>query len=318
MITLTLTKDDHDQRADRYIHKQLDASKAVIQKWFRKGLIRRDGAKLAPSDRVYEGEVLVCRVDAEFRQKSLPRGKGRPLDIVYEDERLLLFIKPPQMLSHAASGKEYGNNAVDWMLRYLMERGDYVPRTAGTYVPGIANRLDRNTGGILIGCKTYEAAKDVNRLMRDGAVLREYLALTTGRPPTPGIYTADWLKGDNLVVELDTGKGKTIRTEIVTSEPVGPFHLVTVRLHTGRMHQIRAHLAALGAPLAGDPKYATEDRNRIYRTWGMQHQYLFAHRIAIDPKDEKDVAYRLDVVAPLPKPWNDLLNRLKRSDHEQI
>lgn len=287
MIELKITEDANDQRADRYLHKRFDVPKSVVQKWFRNKKVKRDRIALQPSDRIFTGDLLLLYAKADVREKKkpVPAGRTSGLQIVYEDEHLMILYKPPGQLSHAAHGKEYGKNVVDAMIAHLIQSGEYVPRVSQTFTPALVNRLDRNTGGLVIGAKHYEALKVLNQAIRQREIRKYYQALTYGKELAPGTYEGYLQKDEETLTATMGNDGKYVRLDILACKSVGNFHLHTIELHTGRTHQIRAQLQSLGAPIAGDPKYGDTRINALLRKKGFTRQYLVADALEFRAED---------------------------------
>ncbi len=285
MHELIITTNEHDQRADRYLHKIFDVPKPIVQKWFRNKKIKRDKVALQASDRIFESDVLMCYVHADFRIKKSPTAiRSGALDILYEDEHILILYKPQGMLSHAAHGAEYGKNLVDRMVAYLIEKGEFVPRANQAFSPAIVNRLDRNTAGLIIGCKTYASLKAMNEAMREGKIRKFYTAVTTGKRPKPGVYESRWTKDEKkLTVKMDEDpEGKETRTDILSVEPIGTYSKVKIELHTGRTHQIRSLLKSIGSPIIGDAKYGDPVVNRKLSAIGLTYQFLICDELRFE------------------------------------
>lgn len=316
MITVTVDANANDQRADRYLHKLFDVPKAVVQKWFRNKKVKRERTALAPSDRVYTGDVLLCFFHADYRRSETKTTSHtlRPDEICYEDADIVVINKSPGMLSHAAHGKEYGKNVVDRLTAYLIQKGDFVPRVQSSFSPAIANRLDRNTGGLLIGCKNYEALKTINQAIREGEIQKYYTALVCGAKPKIGLYESYWEKDERKrTVHLsDDESGKKTVTEIISVTQWGAFYLVKIALHTGRTHQIRSQMKALGSPILGDAKYGSISCQRKADMLGLQHQFLFADELIFHIDDTKHPQFQnLTVRLTLPEKYQAILEKAK-------
>lgn len=320
MIEIKIDENANDQRADRYIHKHFDVPKLLVQKWFRKKKIKRDKKPLKADDRLYTGDVLQCFVHGEERTRTIPSGvkaRAERLQVVYEDDNVLVMYKPPGLLSHAAEGKEYGKNIVDYMLAYLIEQGAYHPSQSNTFIPSIVNRLDRNTGGLILGAKNYETLKQLNTWMRDGKIHKYYTAVTTGKKPKTGIYEGTWTKHKNKF-QLDLSQqsvGALTKTEIIDVQSIGDYSLCRIRLYTGKTHQIRALFEALGSPILGDPKYENRKENQKLKHSGLQHQFLFATELYVEEYKASN-GQPLHVKIDLPDKYNRLLNTIRSTSHD--
>lgn len=290
MRELTVTEQEHDQRLDRFVKKYLNlAPHAFVQRMIRKKNITLNGKRAKPDDMIAKGDVVRLFLAEETIEKmrevpSVKAAKGQ-LSIAYEDEYVLVMNKPAGLLTHGRMGKgqAYEDNMVDRMVAYLTGTGAYDPRQRLTFTPAMANRLDRNTSGLLIGCKTYEALKTMNEGMREGGIRRRYLAVVEGvardREETAYIVRDD-KKNRTKVVTQPTVDGKKIMTGMKRLADNGEFSLVEVELYTGRTHQIRAQMKAWGHPILGDPKYGTKRGNAVARDYGLTRQWLHAYQVS--------------------------------------
>ena len=203
------------------------------------------------------------------------------LEIVYEDENILLLNKRPGVLVHEdVSGGE--NTLILHVQAYLAQKGEYDPRAEQSFAPALCNRIDRNTGGIVIAAKTAEALREMNEKIRNDELQKCYFCVVHGKMPRQKDTLYGYLKknsADNLVSIVDEEKPgwkKIITKYRVLAEARG-LSLLEVELVTGRTHQIRAHMAHIGHPLLGDGKYGV---NRRDRERGYKYQALYAYRLA--------------------------------------
>ena len=163
---IIIDKNENDQRLDRFLRKYLEkAPQGFVYKMIRKKNIKLNGERAHPESTIYEGDRIQLYLSDEtiakfIAEKKEIKSKLIP-HIIYEDDNIILINKPAGILSHGAT-KDFEENIVDSMVSYLIEKGDYVPRIERTFTPSICNRLDRNTSGIIIGAKTYEALKTIN------------------------------------------------------------------------------------------------------------------------------------------------------------
>jgi 23S rRNA pseudouridine955/2504/2580 synthase len=284
MRTLTINQNDSGQRLDKFLMKRFRTMpKSLVYKYLRTKYIKLNGKKASPETFLSEGDVLTLYIKDEFflPQKNYDFMKvGKELDILYEDDQILLLDKKVGVICHQDS--RYDADTLNLrVLRYLYEKGAYDPKVQGSFTPALCNRIDRNTGGIVIAAKTAEALRIMNEKIRSRELEKRYLCLVKGRPqPAHAVLTA-WHSKDeatNTVAIYDTPREgtKEIVTEYTVLDTAGGLSLCEVLLHTGRTHQIRAHMAHIGHPLLGDEKYGDRKLNRQYR---MQRQALYAYRL---------------------------------------
>lgn len=200
-----------------------------------------------------------------------------PVTVVYEDENFAVLYKPAHLLCH--SDRTGDANLVDAFAAYLEAKGEYDPHAEKRFAPALCNRLDRGTEGLVLAAKSYAALRDLNAIIRDDMMKKEYLTITVGAPPQ-GRFVA-WLqhseKNNKVRIHARESEGyKQIITEVTVIRQAGPFALCRIGLITGRTHQIRAHLAYLGHPVLGDIKYGNHKMNE--RT-GLKTQALCAQRL---------------------------------------
>jgi 23S rRNA pseudouridine955/2504/2580 synthase len=307
MISIKIERNDAGRRLDRFLRKYMP--KAPLSHIYR--MIRKDvKVNGKRQDRAYmleEGDVLSLYIsEEELASLAGPRyaghGSGRAgLDIVYEDENILIVNKPFGLLTHGDAG-EKKNHLTNRVKDYLIAAGDYDPRREKVFAPAPANRIDRNTTGLVLFGKNSEALKCLNRMISERSISKYYLTIVAGRMDErlelTGTLTKDEKK-NTVTVTDGSGKssdgdqdtaGKKIVTLAVPLENYGrQATLAEVELVTGRTHQIRAHLAEAGYPLIGDSKYETERSKRINaelrRTAGLTTQLLHSCKVEFKEAD---------------------------------
>lgn len=287
MKSVTISERDNGTRLDKFILKTFDKMpKSLMFKEIRKKNIKVNRKRCTPEQILNTGDILELYLKDDVLQ---PRKKhydflkaSKELDIIYEDENIILINKQSGVLCHA-SANDYTDNIVARLQRYMYENGSWSPEK-DSFTPCLANRIDRNTGGIVIGAKNITALKSVNREIKNGNIEKYYLALVHGKmEKNHDILYAYHIKNEktNTVTVKDEAfdGAKRIITEYTVIDFKNEISLVEIRLHTGRTHQIRAHFAHIGHPLIADGKYGNDK--------GRYRQALYSYKLAFHfPKDD--------------------------------
>ena len=285
MKTFIIGKNDAGQRFDKYIAKTLPSlPKSLLYKYLRTKRIKLNGKKAEISARLREGDTVEMYISDEFfaekEEKYSFLGAGRSLEILYEDDNIMALNKKAGLLSHPDEG-EYVDTLITRVQRYLYEKGEYDPKNEASFAPALANRIDRNTGGIVLAAKNAESLRILNEKIKAREIEKRYLCVTVGVPPKQadmleGYLVKDEKRNQVTVTARPVPGGKKIRTSYTVLQTHRGLALVEVELHTGRTHQIRAQMAALGCPLLGDGKYGTNALNKQYG--GYKKQCLYSYR----------------------------------------
>lgn len=283
MKEFTIEKNDAGQRLDRWLSKNLPLLPAgLAQKYIRVKRIKLNGKGAKRDTRLEVGDLLQLYINDEFFDTPEPESaflklfKPR-LDILYEDEHILLVNKAPGMVVHGDEIEKV-NTLINHIQAYLYQKGDWSPFQEHAFAPALCNRIDRNTGGIVIAAKTAEALRVMNQKIRDRELVKLYLCLVTGHMTPPdgtlkGYLWKDEVKKKVYVKPHPVPGGRTAVTRYRTLVAGQGLSLLECDLVTGRTHQIRAQLATAKHPLLGDGKYGSEKQNRQY---GMPHQALWS------------------------------------------
>jgi 23S rRNA pseudouridine1911/1915/1917 synthase len=281
-------------RLDRLLAEPL-GSRASAQRLIEGGRVRVDG-RVRPKRHVLAAGELV-EVERELDEHAQPPVEHAPVRIAYQDEYLLVVDKPAGLVVHPARGHDQGT--LSQALAELAAGGDEPQRA------GIVHRLDRDTSGLLVVARSDAVHRRLRALLSSRALRREYAALVDGHPDARA-GTIDAPIGrdrrDRLAISINTDAPREARTHFEVQELLPTAALLRVVLDTGRTHQIRVHLAAIGLPVCGDPVYGSAGR------FGLDRQFLHAARLAFD---HPVTGERLDIRSPLPEDLRDALQRAR-------
>ena len=284
MKSFTAGPNENGVRLSRFVEGVTkDMPRSMMYKAFRNKRIKVNGKRAEPDTRLSAGDLIELYINDEFFPVGKPTAKTAkprrqpPVTGVAEAENFAVLYKPAHLLCH--SDRTGDANLVDAFAAYLEAKGEYDPHAEKRFAPALCNRLDRGTEGLVLAAKSYAALRDLNAIIRDDMMKKEYLTITVGAPPQ-GRFVA-WLqhseKNNKVRIHARESEGyKQIITEVTVIRQAGPFALCRIGLITGRTHQIRAHLAYLGHPVLGDIKYGNHKMNE--RT-GLKTQALCAQRL---------------------------------------
>ena len=289
MKELTVGKNDAGQRLDRFVAKAVPLlPDSLLQKYIRLKRIKVNGKPSKRDLRLSAGDVLMLYINDEFfeapREDNAWLKIAKPrLNILYEDENILLADKKPGVLCHSAGKWDY-NTLIANIQAYLAQKGEWHPKEENSFCPALCNRIDRNTGGIVIAAKNAEALRILNEKIRDREIEKYYLCAVYGRPrPDNGQLKnelfKDAVKNQVYVKSKPEPGSRSAVTEYQVLMTRAGLSLVECRLLTGRTHQIRVQMAYAGWPLLGDGKYGREQINRRFHEEG---QALYSWRLCFD------------------------------------
>ncbi len=276
MREFTVNENDAGQRLDKFITKLMpNLPKSMMYKGFRKNCVKlnkkhaKDGSQFIKS-----GDIVTLYFKDEFFESENRFKYVTPtLDIVYEDENILIVNKSPGVLSHA---DENGNGItlIDMIQSYLFDKKEYDPFTEQTFKPALCNRLDRNTGGLVIAAKNASALREMNDNIKDRNVNKFYTAVVEGTMPKEGNLEGFLSRSNKVTTVSKSGKIASLNYRVKAYN--NGYSLVEIELFTGRTHQIRAQFADIGNPLAGDKKYGGTDSRFRYSLYSTKLTFDFA------------------------------------------
>jgi len=293
--TFTIGRDDAGQRVDRFARKLLpSATLGHVFKLLRTGRVRVNGRRAKPDARLVEGDEVELRVAADTAESLSRRRGGRrsaPVDrsvaalrVLHRDAHVLAVDKPPLLL--VQPGDRADEPSLDRLVLDLVGQGD-----ALTFHPSLAHRIDRGTSGIVLFGLTAEGLRGLTEAFRQRRVTKRYLALVLGAPPEDRFEidlplardASDERRGKKMKVSRGADAQRAVtEIEVLARRPDGTLTLLEARPRTGRTHQIRAHLRAVGLPIVGDPTYGDPRRTPEVRdAVGLWRQFLHAWRVEL-------------------------------------
>ena len=287
MKEFTIAKNDAGQRLDRWLAKTLPLLPAPLaQKYIRLKRVKVNGKGSKRDVRLAVGDVLQLYINDEFFEKPTPENAflslyQPKLNILYEDEHILLVDKRPGIVVHPDESERV-NTLLTHIQAYLYQKKEWSPYWENSFAPALCNRIDRNTGGIVIAAKTAEGLRIMNQKIKDRELEKYYLCVVHGTmSPREGKLESFLLKDEGKkqvsVHKKPVPGGKTAVTLYKTLAVGKGLSLVECELITGRTHQIRAQFAAAGHPLLGDGKYGRQQQDKPY---GRHGQALYSYKLA--------------------------------------
>ena len=267
MREININANDANRRLDKFITKYMPRLPlGMLYKGLRKNCVRVNGRHVKDGAYVIrEGDILTLYFADEFFNATHTFKAGRSdIDVVYEDDNIILINKPAGLVVHS-DDKGTDDTLLSRMQSYLFKKGEYNPQSEHSFAPAFCNRLDRNTSGIIIGAKNADALRIMNEKIKKREVRKYYLAVAEGVTDAEGMITSSLTRGDKKVSVTDgeTDGSKKAMLRYKRTAVKNNLSLIEIELLTGRTHQIRAQLAHIGHPLAGDKKYGAETAQKM-------------------------------------------------------
>lgn len=290
MKSFIISKNDSDQRLDKFVTKTVpNLPKALMYKYIRTKRIKVNKKKSEISARLRTGDLVEMYINDEFFVKSETKydfsSASDKIDIIYEDENIILLDKKAGLLCHP-DDKEYIDTLISRVKKYLYNKGEYDPDEENSFTPALVNRIDRNTGGIVIAAKNAASLKILNAQMKERNLKKTYLCVVHGVMERKSGLLEGWLVKDESknrvrIYNKYTDGAKEIKTKyrVIENDSKNNLSLLEVDLLTGRTHQIRAHFASIGHPLLGDGKYG---KNELNKKLGYKRQFLYSYKLTFD------------------------------------
>jgi len=257
--TLEVPPEVEGERLDRFLAERLQLTRNRVQRWLEEGHILLDGEAVKPSHRLNGGEKVEVTPPPPRDERVVP--EGGDLEVLYEDRDLLVINKPAGLTVHPGAGRRGGT-----LVNRLLARFPEIRGVGGAGRPGIVHRLDKDTTGLLLVARSEQAYQELSRAFAERRVGKRYLAIVYGEPrSTRGRVDLPIGRHPNRRKEMAVrprGRPAASRYRVLASD--AGLSLLEVAIETGRTHQIRVHLKAIGHPLVGDPVYG-ENRFKTLR-----------------------------------------------------
>ena len=290
--SFTITEKQAGVRLDKFVAKAAPMlPKSMLYKQIRMKNIKVNRKRAEISQKLNSGDILDIYIKDEFFEKGETRyaftGAAALSGILYEDENILLVDKKQGLIVHP-DDKEFRDTLITRIQKYLYEKGDYNPEDENSFTPALANRIDRNTGGIVMAAKNPAALRILCDKIKNREIDKYYLAVVHGKPPKKTDIIEGYLEKNEAKNQVFLSKNPKNGAKIAKTK----YHLVAFRdnlslveveLLTGRTHQIRAQMASIGCPLLGDGKYG---KNAADKQMGYKHQALYSYRLRFSFTEE--------------------------------
>lgn len=324
MIQIEISSNDQNKRLDKFVKKYLSkAPDSFIYKLFRKKDVKVN-KKPKPIDYITQvGDVITIYITKEQEEsfidkKNVETSSSMDFKVIYEDDNILIVNKPTNLLVHDGDDKLKNDDTLTkQVLNYLISTNAYNPSKENIFIPALAHRIDRNTSGLVVFGKTSIALQELFKAFKNhDGMDKEYETLVCGKVTEKGKIEAKLIKNEKTkIVNVDETNGLkalTLYTPIKVYEDVS---LLSVKILTGRTHQIRVHLKHINHPLVGDQKYGNRNSDMLAKKYHMNGYFLHAKKLCFHNL-ENELSYLNDkeFVAPLFDWEVKLINKLNKGE----
>ena len=324
MIQIEISTNDQNKRLDKFVKKYLvKAPDSFIYKLFRKKDVKVN-KKPKPIDYVTQlGDVVTIYLTKEqeesfIEKKNVETSEKMEFKIIYEDENILVVNKPTNLLVHDGDDKLKNDDTLTkQVLNYLIKTNAYDPSKENIFIPALAHRIDRNTSGLVVFGKTSIALQELFKAFKNhDGMDKEYETLVCGKLTEKGKIEAKLIKNEKTkIVNVDEVNGLTAKTLYKPIKVYEDATLLSVKILTGRTHQIRVHLKHINHPLVGDQKYGNRNSDLLAKKYHMNGYFLHAKKLCFNNL-ENELAYLngKEFVAPLFDWEVKLINKLNKGE----
>ena len=295
MKRFVIQENDAGKRLDKFILKVASGlNSSLMYKFIRKKHIKVNGKRSDISYKLVVNDIVEMYINDEFfieKDSDFMKISYDPkLSVIYEDENLILIDKKPGVIVHS-DDKEQRDTLINQVLLYLYRKGEYDPEKEKSFTPSLCNRLDKNTGGIVIVAKNAMSQRELYDIIKHRKIKKLYLAAVFGKFERKSDTLTAFLKKDDkqnfvFVRDIPFDDAKKIVTKYRVVSTRDNYSLLEIELVTGRTHQIRAHMAHIGHPVLGDCKYGRLKNNKILP---FRHQALYSYSLQFDLGDEENM-----------------------------
>lgn len=295
MKEIKINKNDAGQRIDKFLMKTFkNLPVSLLYKAIRKKDIKINSSRCKPDTKLIENDILKIYINDKFLIQNPYEydflKAPTNIDIIYEDNNILLINKKPGLIVHPDENYHF-DCLISRIQHYLYKKGEYNPKKENSFAPALVNRIDRNTGGIVIATKNAESLKILNQKMKNREIKKFYLCIAYSKfNKKDGTLTAYLEKDEKqnrvYIHKTQNKNSKIIKTKYHVIAEKKDFSLLEIELLTGRTHQIRAHLSFLGHPLLGDSKYG---KNSINKEKGYKWQALYSYKLKFDFSNQPNI-----------------------------